>query len=169
MGADRDSKTMLLAETGGAQGVVYAYDPDEVRRGRMSDNATRLGYEARVRVVDDEGQLPVADAVLADVPCSNTGVLGRRVEARRRLRRESFQELSRIQSGILKRALELVRPGGQVVYATCSIEPEENESVVERTLAGGQVQLQGSATTLPVAGQHDGGFHAILHKADGPQ
>ena len=161
------TKTMLLAEKVGPEGVVYAYDPDEVRRARIAENAQRLGYEARVRIVDDVEQLPVADAVLADVPCSNTGVLARRVEARRRLTEDSIAGLTAIQAEILDKALQLVRPGGQVVYATCSIEPEENESVVDGALASTQAQLQGSATTLPVAGQHDGGFHAILHKTEG--
>ncbi|MFZ9089831.1 MAG: 16S rRNA (cytosine(967)-C(5))-methyltransferase, partial [Planctomycetaceae bacterium] len=75
------------------------------------------------------------DAILIDVPCSNTGVLGRRPEARWRADEESLEELIRIQTRLLLQAVERVRPGGRIVYSTCSMEPEENEGVVRSVMS----------------------------------
>lgn len=156
------TKTVLLAERVRPDGVVFAHDPDPRRRGRIGENAARLRLLPWIRVVDDPAALPVADAVLADVPCSNTGVLARRVEVRRRLAPETFAALARVQEQILRRAVGLVRPGGQVVYSTCSIEPEENEQVVAAVAAATDVRVERAATTLPREGVCDGGFCAVL-------
>lgn len=74
------------------------------------------------------------DAVLVDVPCSNTGVLNRRPEARWRFNQVGLEELVVLQTRLLLQACELVRPGGRVVYSTCSMEPEENRGVVDTVL-----------------------------------
>jgi len=73
--------------------------------------------------------------VLADVPCSGTGTLGRNPEIRHRLRPEDLTRQAERQRAILSAALRAVRPGGRVVYSTCSLEPEENEQVVAAVLA----------------------------------
>jgi 16S rRNA (cytosine967-C5)-methyltransferase len=75
------------------------------------------------------------DLVLADVPCSGTGTLGRNPEIRHRLRPEDLTRQAERQQAILQTALRAVRPGGRVVYSTCSLEPEENEQVVAAVLA----------------------------------
>ena len=77
----------------------------------------------------------VFDLALADVPCSGTGTLGRNPEIRHRLRREDLPRQAERQRAILHAALRAVRPGGRVVYSTCSLEPEENEQVVAAVLA----------------------------------
>ena len=69
------------------------------------------------------------DVVLADVPCSGTGTLSRNPEIRHRLRAEDLPRQAERQRAILASALRAVRPGGRVVYSTCSLEPEENEEV----------------------------------------
>jgi 16S rRNA (cytosine967-C5)-methyltransferase len=74
------------------------------------------------------------DAALVDVPCSNTGVLNRRPEARWRVTPADLRELVPLQTRLLLEACARVRPGGAVVYSTCSIEPEENGGVVRATL-----------------------------------
>jgi 16S rRNA (cytosine967-C5)-methyltransferase len=101
---------------------------------------------------------------LVDVPCSNTGVLGRRPEVRWRLTPADLGELVPLQTGLLLRACAAVRPGGAVVYSTCSIEPEENGGVVRAALG----QLPG--WTLEAEQEHrpglpaDGGYWARLRR-----
>ena len=75
------------------------------------------------------------DLVLADVPCSGTGTLGRNPEIRHRLQPEDLPRQAERQQAILRAAVRAVRPGGRVVYSTCSLEPEENEQVVAAVLA----------------------------------
>jgi 16S rRNA (cytosine967-C5)-methyltransferase len=161
------TKSTLLAERVGEQGRVLAWDIDAARRPRILENALRLGLRDRLHVLDRADQLPVgtADAVLADVPCSNTGVLGRRVEVRHRLGPDSFAQMAKTQRELLQQALRIVRPGGRVVYSTCSIEPDENQDVVRSALRPG-IEVVRSELTLPSAGRHDGGFFAVLRIAD---
>ncbi len=77
----------------------------------------------------------VFDLVLVDAPCSGTGTLGRNPEIRHRLRLEDFARHAERQRELLRAAIRCVRPGGRVVYSTCSLEPEENEQVVSAVLA----------------------------------
>lgn len=160
------TKTTLLAEQVGDQGKVFASDPDERRRVRISENVLRLQLQRVVEVVDDEATLVPADGVLADAPCSNTGVLGRRVEVRGRITADDFAGLARLQGRILDRAVSLTRRGGHVVYSTCSIDREENEDVVASTLtAHPDLELLKQQLTMPLKGQHDGGFYALLRRS----
>ena len=116
--------------------------------------------------VPERGPLPFAAAsfngVLVDAPCSNTGVLRRRVEARDRLREGDIAALAAAQRDLLERAAPLTRPGGRLVYSTCSVEPEENGAVVDAFLAAhpGWRAIPGFEV-LPAA-DHDGGFAAVL-------
>jgi 16S rRNA (cytosine967-C5)-methyltransferase len=90
-------------------------------------------------VVADARHLPVShafDRILADVPCSGTGTIARNPEIKWRLRPEDLAELQQHQIAILRSTLEHLAPGGRLVYSTCSLEKEENEEVVERSLAG---------------------------------
>jgi 16S rRNA (cytosine967-C5)-methyltransferase len=162
------TKTTLLAEAVRPGGRVYAYDPDARRRSRIVDNITRLRLQDAVVVVAEPAQLPIADAVLADVPCSNSGVLGRRVEVRRRLQPEVFAELASLQRRLLAQAIGLCRPGGAIVYSTCSIDAEENGAVVAAVLADAKTPrctVERDCTTLPDAGNCDGGYFAVLRRA----
>ena len=101
----------------------------------------RLARQPNVRVVAaDARNLPLPagfDRILADVPCSGTGTLARNPEIKWRLKADDFRELPSRQAAILRSALSVLRPGGRLVYSTCSLEREENEEVVEMAVAGG--------------------------------
>jgi 16S rRNA (cytosine967-C5)-methyltransferase len=157
-------KCTHLAELMGDRGEVIASDADSDRLAIVADLARRLGLVS-VRVLSPD-RLPTRpfDGVLVDVPCSNTGVLGRRPEARWRLRPEDLTYLVPLQERLLVQALERAKPGGVVVYSTCSIEPEENRGVVERVLrlTPGAV-LEAEQVSIP--GQPaDGGYWARLRR-----
>ena len=132
-------KTTHLAELSGDQATIVACDVANGRLQRIRDNAARLQLTSiHPMVIPKDGRdLPAGpfDAVLVDVPCSNTGVLNRRPEARWRFDQNGLEELVVLQTRLLIQACELVRPGGRVVYSTCSMEPEENRGVVDAVLS----------------------------------
>jgi 16S rRNA (cytosine967-C5)-methyltransferase len=108
------------------------------------------------------------DGLLIDVPCSNTGVLGRRPDVRLRLSAAEITRQASVQLALLRAAGGLVRPGGRLVYATCSLEPEENEAVIRTFLADNpQFSLAGERHTLPWATGGDGGGAFRLERAVG--
>lgn len=160
-------KASALAEALAGQGAVFAFDRDLVRLVQVQQTRTRLRLESVMHVISDLAQAPAAtDAVLVDVPCSNTGVLARRVEARRRPLAPALDELVPQQVALLRAAIARVRPGGRAVYSTCSLEPEENRGVVDVVLAAdARVALLREQLTWPEAGSHDGGYFALLRVA----
>ena len=135
-------KTTHLAELSNDKAIIVACDVANGRLQRVRDNAARLQLTSiQPMVIPKDGRdLPTGpfDAVLVDVPCSNTGVLNRRPEARWRFDINGLNELVVLQTRLLLQACELVRPGGRVVYSTCSMEPEENRGVVDALLQARQ-------------------------------
>jgi 16S rRNA (cytosine967-C5)-methyltransferase len=164
-------KTTHLAELMHNQGRIVACDVDDRRLRTLTDLCARLGVGVAesVRLHPERNGGPPAgpfDAVLVDVPCSNTGVLGRRPEARWRLRPGDFGHLVRLQSKLLLQAGERVRPGGAVVYSTCSVEPEENQQVVRTVLQGMPMLVLEEEQEQTPGRPADGGYWARLrHKA----
>lgn len=123
-------------------GRVEAVDIHQHKLERLHVAARRLGLEGIRTMVADARSLGTRrnlvgqfDAVLLDAPCSGLGVLRRRPEIRWRREPKDIEALATLQRELLRSALQLVRPGGMVVYATCTLLPEENERVVEQTLA----------------------------------
>jgi 16S rRNA (cytosine967-C5)-methyltransferase len=107
------------------------------------------------------------DRVLVDAPCSNTGVLRRRVDLRWRLRQEELERLSLEQLKLLQDGAEFLKPGGVLVYSTCSLEPEENEKVVETFLqTAPRFRLESKRLLTPFEHQVDGAFVARLVKTN---
>ncbi len=103
------------------------------------------------------------DAVLIDVPCSNTGVFQRRVDARWRLTEGELDRISKLQFIIATRAAEAVRPGGRLVYSTCSIDRAENQANVAKFLKKNpQFTLQEEYLALPHAEKADGAYAAVM-------
>ncbi|MGD0799246.1 MAG: transcription antitermination factor NusB [Acidobacteriaceae bacterium] len=133
-------KTLVLAKRlGGAD--ILASDVSARRMAQMTARLRRYEYAARVKTavmdaVEESGDGKERfDLILCDVPCSGTGTLARNPEIRHRLKREEFARQAARQSAILRGALGRLAPGGRLVYATCSLEAEENERVVEAVVA----------------------------------
>ena len=126
--AGAGGKTLQLAATVGPEGVVHACDPDGARLARLRERATRAGAVVAVHGSEPPADL-VADCVLVDAPCSELGALRRGPDLRFRLDPATFAPLPALQLGILGRAAEHVRPGGRLVYATCTLRREEDEEV----------------------------------------
>jgi 16S rRNA (cytosine967-C5)-methyltransferase len=167
VGAAPGTKTVQLAGAVGEAGCVLAVDRSRRRLERVRENLVRFGLESRVELVAASGEhlaVPAAggfDRLLVDAPCSNTGVLARRPDARWRLEPDDVTNLAAIQRGLLRAGLEALRPGGRAVYATCSIEAAENEGVA--TAVGDLATVDTDVLTLP-DGLRDGGYKARLVK-----
>jgi 16S rRNA (cytosine967-C5)-methyltransferase len=117
---------------------VAAADLSRRRIARVAENAARIGWGGRVGAVVADGRHPpfrAADLVLLDAPCTGTGTFRRHPDGRWRVTPEDLSALAALQDELLRSAAELVRPGGVLVYSTCSLEREENEERVEAFLA----------------------------------
>ncbi len=167
------TKTTHLAELMHNQGSIVAVDVARGKLGRIESNCRRLGVNiVRTVLADDIGSLPPAsfDVVLVDVPCSNTGVLARRAEARWRFDEFSLGRLVRDQQALASAAAAFVKPGGRLVYSTCSLEPEENGEVarwLSQRVPG--LELLDEKLILPggaddPARWHDGGYYAVFSR-----
>lgn len=159
-------KTTHLAELMRNNGSIVAVDVRQDKLDRIRENCDRLG----VTIVQthlssiDEPTLPPGefDAILLDVPCSNTGVLGKRPEARWRLRAKDIAELTSLQRRLLTFAVSRLAPDGRLLYSTCSIEPEENRQVVESVLAE-RSDLRLVSELIHIPGRPaDGGYQVLL-------
>ncbi len=160
-------KTFYLEEKTGDAANIVAAEKNPTRLRIAMDNARRLGSQvlwipAETPRVEVHGKF---DKILVDAPCSNQGVLGRRVEARWRLAPEKIEKLSMLQKEILEQALGFVDDQGAIFYSTCSIDQEENQGVVKDFLKKHRKWVcAGELSILPQAGEHDGGFVAKLVK-----
>ncbi|WP_423606313.1 RsmB/NOP family class I SAM-dependent RNA methyltransferase [Sphingomonas sp. MS122] len=127
-------KTLQLAASGWE---VTAVDISESRLARLSENLERTRLSANIVTADLLTWEPgfEADAVLLDAPCSATGIFRRHPDVLHRVRPRVIAEMAELQARLLPRAARWVRPGGLLVYATCSLEPEEGERQIERFLA----------------------------------
>jgi len=160
-------KTTYLAALMRNQGRIVACDLWESRVVRLRENCHRLGVRnTRPLVLDTMKESPELasrsfDRILVDAPCSNTGVIRRRVDVRWRLSEEDFLRMPAQQLALLRRCAGLLKSGGTLVYSTCSLEPEENEHVAgeaARTIPG--LRLHATRHIRPWTDGVDGSFCA---------
>lgn len=161
-------KSFTLAEMMGNTGNLIACDLHPHRVALISDGAVRLHLDciearvqdATVHTVD----LPAADAILCDVPCSGFGILRRKPEIRYK-DLDSIKDLPGLQLSILQTAASYLKPGGRLVYSTCTLHKKENEKVVAQFLAQHRTFVLVSETTrFPCAQGSDGFYFAVLER-----
>ncbi len=187
-------KTLVLAQRNPAAEIL-ACDSSSRRLQAMRKRLQPVAYAARVRFLQGDASQPLPaafaqeqfDRILCDVPCSGTGTLARNPEIRHHLQPEDLERHAARQKEILGRAMRQLAPGGRLVYSTCSLEPEENEAVVEACLQAEQgfrkvdvatalatLQQQGvlqadAAATLQATAVRDGYLRTLpgVHPCDG--
>ncbi len=174
-------KTALLAQKMQNTGDLIAADSSPQRLKQLGGNLGRLHVtNVRFTLVDwlrlDAAAKPALDLlrekpfdrILADVPCSNTGVLRRRVDARWRLDPTDFQRMPDIQLAIVDALVPLLAPGGRLAYSTCSLECEENEDLVARIIRRHPALALIEMRSLTPWNDHvDGAFCALLQNNRG--
>lgn len=167
-------KALHLADLLGASGEIVAADVDAAGLEKLAAIRTHVREGVRLDLVEigREGPLPFEaasfDGILVDAPCTNTGVLRRRVEARWRLSLEDVSALAAIQRDLLERAVGLLKPGGCLVYSTCSLEPEENAELVRTFLtAHPEFELE-EELEVPPSQDADGGYAARMRISPDP-
>ncbi|MFH1717250.1 MAG: transcription antitermination factor NusB [Planctomycetota bacterium] len=158
-------KTTQLAEATGDSAKIIATDIDARRLEMLKQNIARLGINSIDIVACDKLPDSKFDCILLDVPCSNTGVLARRVEARYRIDPQAIEKLAKVQGELLRAAAAMVDSHGRICYSTCSIQKDENAKIVADFLDEKRTfVLESDKLTLPSAEGfgHDGGYTAIL-------
>jgi 16S rRNA (cytosine967-C5)-methyltransferase len=150
--------------------LVIAADRSEQRLERLLDNRDRL-EASNLRVVVTDARQPAVrevDAVLIDVPCTGTGTFRRHPDARWRLKISDLSVMAALQAVILRAAARVVKPGGLLIYSTCSLEPEENDAQVEDFLARNpDGKLEPPPENVVPAETIDRGFLRVLPQVHG--
>lgn len=162
-------KSSHIAAAMNNEGHLLCSDANEKRIPRLLENLTGQHVDIAATAEFDWTCAPPHewrsrfDRILLDVPCSNSGVLRRRVDARWRLKPERLQELPSVQRLILRNALPCLKVGGRLVYSTCSLETEENEDLIMSFLESHpEVSLLDSKSSLPFRDGFDGSYAALL-------
>lgn len=150
--AGAGGKTLHLGAMMRSTGRLYAFDVSDKRLAKLKPRMARAGLSnVHPMLIAHENDAKVkrlagkADRVLVDAPCSGLGTLRRNPDLKWRQTAEAVAEMTAKQASILAAAAKLVRPGGRLVYATCSLLPEENDAIVDAFLAAHPAFLEGSA------------------------
>lgn len=168
-------KTAALAEAMKGEGVLVAADLHADRLERLEENLRRLQWDF-IEIVQADAADPARlrkalgvhaeegfDRILLDTPCSNTGVLRRRPDARWRFDERRLARLRVVQSALLDGASAVLRPGGSLVYSTCSLEPEEDEDLASQWVSTHDAfSLVKAKKLFPPRNGTDGGYSALI-------
>ncbi|HEV8204020.1 MAG TPA: RsmB/NOP family class I SAM-dependent RNA methyltransferase, partial [Pyrinomonadaceae bacterium] len=163
-------KTTMMADRSGDSAFIVAADRSETRMATLV-NTMKLHELKSIKpvILNALETLPFAernfDKLLVDAPCSGTGTLRRNPEIRWRLTPPDVGKFAEQQKLILIRAAEMVKPGGRLIYSTCSVEPQENEEVIEEVMARDErFQLVKTRRTWPQREGCDGFFVAVFER-----
>ncbi len=160
-------KTTFIAQLMNNEGKIVACDISEERMKLVQENCQRLGVTCVETIQSSKfkTQNLIFDRILVDAPCSNTGVMRRRVDLRWRISPEEILRLRQTQLDLLKLAATKLKPGGVLIYSTCSLESEENSEVVKEFLREHEnFRLENERELLPFADNVDGAYVARLKK-----
>lgn len=153
--AGAGGKTLAIGAMMASTGRLYAFDVADKRLANLKPRLARSGLSnVMPQLISSENDTRLKrlagklDRVLVDAPCSGLGTLRRNPDLKFRQSRESVAELTVKQAAILRAAAKLLKPGGRLVYATCSLLSEENEAVVEAFLAEGGFELEPASGLL---------------------
>lgn len=170
-------KSMHMAEKLGGFGKVIARDLSEYKVALIRDNIERMGYqniEPQVHDAckEDAELIGKADVVLADLPCSGLGIMGKKRDIKYRITKEALKSLESLQRQILDVVWRYVKPGGTLIYSTCTIDSGENERMVEWFLRQYPFELQSLSPYLPEAMKEEGKEGMLqlfpgIHETDG--
>lgn len=167
-------KTTYIAELMGNEGMITAFDIYPHKTELIDENAERLGIDiintcACDSVVYRSALDNKADKILADVPCSGLGIIRRKPEIK--WNRDDLSSLREIQIKILENAIKYVKPGGEIVYSTCTILPEENEDIIKSVLSeNSNVETVDITSFLPdklIKQTSQNGYITLLPDTDG--
>ena len=160
-------KTTFIAQQMNNEGKIFACDLDPNRLKLVKENCARLGVTCVevTQISKLKTENSKFDRILLDAPCSNTGVLRRRVDLRWRIQAAEIERLRATQLALLNQAALQLKPDGVLVYSTCSLEPEENIEVVKAFLAAHpDFKLETESQLLPFVDGVDGAFVAKLQR-----
>ena len=170
-------KSMHMADKLSGTGKVIARDLSEYKVSLIRDNIERMAYQnIEVQVHDacvmDETLIGKADVVLADLPCSGLGIMGKKRDIKYRITKEALLELEKLQRQILDVIWQYVKPGGVLVYSTCTINPGENDRMMEWFLKNYPFEAESLTPFLPEELKEEGKAGMLqlfpgIHETDG--
>jgi 16S rRNA (cytosine967-C5)-methyltransferase len=157
-------KTTYIAQLTSNQATIVAEDIQPPRLALVKENATRLGAKIDIGSAAADKKF---DRILIDAPCSNTGVLRRRVDLRWRINESEISRLAATQFKLLETAAARLKPAGAIVYSTCSLEREENQNLVQHFLSShAEFRLDVERELIPFRDGVDGAYVARLVHGD---
>lgn len=159
-------KSMLAAEKAGK---VLSRDVSEAKIALIEENKDRIGLEnITVEVYDatvkDESLMGKADVVLADVPCSGLGVIGKKRDIKYQITPEKISSIGKLQREIIESSWGYVKPGGVLLYSTCTINPAENEQMAGWIVQNFPFELEEERQFMPGEDETDGFYYARLRR-----
>ena len=175
------TKSLLMAQRVGKGGRIFACDNSQMRIDKaLNDQSRHRLNNIQWHLLDaTKDKFPIHEKILIDAPCSGTGVIGRRADIKWRLRKNDIQKMVNLQKSILKNISNYLKPGGKLVYSTCSLEKEENQDIIynflrcrtdfklvvtNSLLPDRWVSSDGFMFSFPTKTNTDGLFAAVLQK-----
>ena len=175
------TKSLFMAQRVGPHGRITACDNSQNRINKaLNDKSRHNQNNIHWNLLDaSKDEYPLHEKILIDAPCSGTGVIGRRPDIKWRLKESDIKRMSRVQMSILKNTAKYLKPGGRIIYSTCSLESEENEGVIKNFLKNRSdfklvvtnlllpdrwVNSEGYMFSFPTITNTDGLFAAVLQK-----